>query len=293
MVVGLGSLPPVTGNPWRKMKLDAIGRWTEVKLSILEEYSRAYATILAKQKIISHFAYIDGFAGAGHHISKSSGALVEGSPTRALRCGFSHCHLIDLDGDKTQLLRQIADGRDDVTVYTGDCSEVLLREVFPQCRFEDYRRALCLLDPYDLNPRWEVVQAAGSMRSVEMFINFMIMDANMNVLLRAGPTAASQEQIDRMNTFWGDESWKEAAYKKGQGLFGEMTEKGVNAEVAAAYRKRLQDVAGFKYVPEPLAMLSGTGAVIYYLFFASQNAAGDQIARSIFDKYRKLGESCG
>ena len=275
------------------MKLDTVGQWTEVKLSIIREYSAAYAKILSNQASIKHFAYIDGFAGAGHHISKASGSVIEGSPAIALSCGFSHCHLVDLDGEKADQLLQLAADRDDVTVHTGDCSAILLNEVFPQCLYEDYRRALCLLDPYDLNPRWDVVQAAGKMRSVEIFINFMIMDANMNVLLRAGPAAADKRQIERMDSFWGDGSWKEAAYKTTQGLFGDMTEKAMNAEVAAAYQERLRNVAGFKYVPAPLAMLSGTGSVIYYLFFASQNETGDAIARSIFSKYRKLGGSCG
>lgn len=56
-----------------KLNLDTVGYWTEIKLSILREYSKAYAQILTKQQKIRHFAYIDGFAGAGTHISKSTG----------------------------------------------------------------------------------------------------------------------------------------------------------------------------------------------------------------------------
>jgi len=150
-----------------------------------------------------------------------------------------------------------------------------------------------LLDPYNLNPRWEVVQTAGNMKSIELFINFMIMDANMNVLLKAGPDAASDQQISRMTAFWGDETWKDVAYIKKPGLFGDMTEKAMHESIAKAYRKRLKEVAGFSFVPEPVAMFSSTGAVIYYLFFASQNETGAKIARSIFDKYRKTGGNCG
>jgi three-Cys-motif partner protein len=64
-----------------------------------------------------------------------------------------------------------------VIVYDGDCNEGLLREVFPQCRYENYRRALCLLDPYKLNVNWDVLKTAGQMKSIEVFYNFMIMDA--------------------------------------------------------------------------------------------------------------------
>jgi len=75
---------------------------------------------------------------------------------------------------------------------------------------EDYRRALCLLDPYALNPNWEVVETAGKMRSVEIFLNFMIMDANMNVLWK-NPDSVAPDQAGRMTRFWGDESWRAAA----------------------------------------------------------------------------------
>lgn len=71
-----------------------------------------------------------------------------------------------------------------------------------------------------------------------------------------------------------------------KGLFGKLEEKASNEAVVAAYRKRLQDVAGFKYVPEPIPMRNDQGATIYYLFFASQNETGNNIAKSIFKKYR-------
>lgn len=102
-------------------------------------------------------------------------------------------------------------GEQNVTVYQGDCNEVLLRDVFPKCRYDEYRRALCLLYPYELNPNWEVVETAGKMGSIEIFLNFMIMDANMNVLWR-NPDSVAPDQMQRMTRFWGDDSWHPAAY---------------------------------------------------------------------------------
>ncbi|MCX6903922.1 MAG: three-Cys-motif partner protein TcmP, partial [Verrucomicrobia bacterium] len=115
--------------------------------------------------------------------------------------------------------------------------------------YKEFRRALCLLDPYGLNPNCTVVETAGKMLSVEIFLNFMIMDANMNILWR-NPDAVAPDQARRMTIFWGDESWRESAYKKEPGLFGPMEEKATNDDVVAAYRKRLKEVAGFKYVPD-------------------------------------------
>ena len=48
-----------------------------------------------------------------------------------------------------------------------------------------------------------------------------------------------------------------------------MEEKATNKEVINAFRDRLEKVAGFEYVPEPMPMRNSKGSVIYYLFFAS------------------------
>jgi len=272
-----------------KERLDVVGYWTEIKLQILQDYAKAYARVLQNQRSIKHVAYIDGFAGAGAHISKQSGELIAGSPARALSIQprFSHYHFVEMDAARAKRLHGMGNQKD-MTVYQGDCNEVLLQEIFPQCRYKDYRRALCLLDPYDLNPNWEVVETAGKMGSIEIFLNFMIMDANMNVLWNK-PESVPPDQAQRMTKFWGDDSWHAAAYRTEQGLFGPIEEKGSNESVIAAYRKRLKEVAKFKYVPEPLPMCNSRGAVVYYLFFASQNSTGNTIAEHIFKKYRSRG----
>lgn len=61
--------------------------------------------------------------------------------------------------------------------------------------------------------------------------------------------------------------------------------------MAKAYQKRLKDVAGFAYVPDPMPMRNTRGAVVYYLFFASPNATGAKIVSDIFSKYRDRGAS--
>ena len=62
------------------------------------------------------------------------------------------------------------------------------------------------------------------MRSVEIFYNFMIMDANMNVLWH-NPDRVSPDQSSRMDKAWGDHSWRDAAYTKVPGLFGDIEQK--------------------------------------------------------------------
>jgi three-Cys-motif partner protein len=175
-----------------------------------------------------------------------------------------------------------------VTVHRGDCNTVLLHDVFPRCQYKNFRRALCLLDPYGLNVNFEVLRTAGEMKSVEVFYNFMIMDANMNVFMR-DPSKVIPAQAQRMTAAWGDGSWSSAGWRTTQDLFGDREEKASNEEIAEAFRTRLREVAGFAYVPPPVPMRNSKGAVVYYLYFASPNKTGAKIVGEIFDTYRSKG----
>jgi len=269
---------------------DEIGYWSELKLDIVREYAQAYSRILAAKRAPSFcHVYIDGFAGAGFNIARATGEQVPGSPLNALAVDPPFCeyYLVDLDGGKAALLRQAIGERKDVHVLEGNCNEVLIREVFPKARYEEYRRGLCLLDPYGLDLTWEVIATAGAMRSIEIFLNFPVMDINRNVLW-SNPEGVDPGQAARLTAFWGDESWRDAAYTTTGNLFGlpmrEPTEK-----VVEAFKSRLGRVAQFKHVPEPIPMCNSKGAVVYYLFFASQKPVAEKIVRDIFEKYRQKG----
>ena len=274
----------------KKPKYDVIGYWSELKLDIIREYASAYSRIMGAQSSIRRHIYIDAFAGAGHHISKSTAKFVPGSPLNALlvQPPFSEFHLIDLDGDKAAELRRIVGPRSDVEIYDEDANQVLLEKVFPRCLYQDFNRALCLLDPYSLTVDWEVIETAGKMKSVEIFFNFMMMDVNMNVL-RRNPDRVSDVQVLRMDKAWGDHSWRDIGYRKERGLFGDIEQKADNETVAEAFRERLNKIAGFKYVPAPMPMRNDQGALVYYLYFASPNKTGSSIVSDIFKKYREKG----
>jgi three-Cys-motif partner protein len=146
------------------------------------------------------------------------------------------------------------------------------------------------LDPYNLNPTWEVVKKAGELGTIEIFLSFMIMDANRNVLWN-DPTAVDKARKRRLSAVWGDDSWETDFYAKDlPDLFGkERWRKASTDAIIGAYRDRLRRVAGFKYVPEPIPMINSRGVPIYFLFFASPNRTGDKIVSDIFQKYRNYG----
>lgn len=264
---------------------DSIGYWSELKLEILRKYAAAYSRILAAQRGLYHI-YVDAFAGAGMHLSRTTGEMVPGSPLNVLNVvpPFREYHLIDLDGQKAAALRQHVADRADVKVYEGNCNDVLLQDVFPRLRYEDYRRGLVLLDPYGLHLDWRVIATAGELGTVDVFLNFPVADINRNVLWR-NPDNVDAADVARMTRFWGDDSWREVAYTTSSNLFG-WEEKTDNETVSEAFRSRLRSVARFNHVPSPLPMRNSRNATVYYLFFASQKDTANRIVSDIFASYR-------
>jgi three-Cys-motif partner protein len=147
------------------VQFDKIGRWSELKLEIVEKYGAAYTTALGGAPNLKKF-YIDGYSGAGVHVSRSTGAQVGGSPARALKVSppFDGFYFVDMDATRTAHLQTLCQGRSDVVILTGDANDKLTKEVLPKIHFRKFNRALCLLDPYGLHLDWEVMQLAGGRR---------------------------------------------------------------------------------------------------------------------------------
>jgi three-Cys-motif partner protein len=268
---------------------DEIGCWSELKLEIVEKYGEAYTSAFRNAINLKKY-YIDAFSGAGLHVSKRTKQQIEGSPARALkvRPPFDGFYFIDMDADKTAHLQKLCEGRSNVHIHTGDSNSYLIKELLPTIQFRKFNRALCLLDPYGLHIDWEVMLRAGQSRAVDMFLNFPVMDMNRNAIWTT-PERAPQDGIERMTRFWGDESWKRAAYaesRQGELFAACDLEKQPNATIVDAFRDRLNKVAGFQFVPKPLPMKNSNKAVVYYLFFASPKPVAEKIIQSIFAKYQ-------
>jgi len=87
-------------------RFDEVGYWSEIKLEIVEKYGAAYTSAFRNARNLKKY-YIDGFSGAGVHVSKRTRGAVEGSPARALnvRPPFDGFYFIDMNADKTAYLQ--------------------------------------------------------------------------------------------------------------------------------------------------------------------------------------------
>lgn len=271
-------------------EFDEVGYWSQIKLDFVKKYAAAYSRIMAAQKQPSFEpVYIDAIASAGVHLSRGSRTFIPGSPVNILLItpGFYRYYLIDIRAEKTSALRQMVADNPKVSIIPGDCNEALLNKVFPHVQWNQYRRGLCLLDPYGLHLDWKVIEAAGKLRTLDVVLSFPVADVAGQALWRS-QAELNRADLEQLSRYWGDDSWKSVPYKSPKDSSGRSTKADMET-IAAAFRARLQSAAGFKHVPEPLPMRGVKGALSYYLFFASQKPLADEIVTEIFDTYRTRG----
>lgn len=145
----------------------AIPHWPQLKLDIVRRYGAAYSTIASRQPGLAHY-WIDGFVRPG--ADASAREFAPGNPLNALLVTppFRHHWLVDMDGQPAEALRRAVNGRADVTLLEGG-SRVLVEEIFPRVRQDDYRRALCVLDPSAAALDWRAIEMAGRLKTIDLF----------------------------------------------------------------------------------------------------------------------------
>jgi three-Cys-motif partner protein len=278
----------------RKMaEPESIGNWTEIKLHIIKEYAAAYTRILKEQSWCRAYAYIDAFAGPGTFVSREARErTIPGSPLNALNVDgkFTEYHFIDIERSRIDSLKDLVAGRPDVGsihFYVGDANEVLVSKVLPQFRYNSFRRALCILDPYGVDIEWSTIESIAGARTMDLFINFPLMDINRNAALK---TLEVSNPIEgrRFTKLWGDQSWKRLAYVEQRRLFEEsvlIKKIKANETIKNGFLARLREKAGFPFLAEPILMRNTAGGPLYFLFFASHQRVAQKIAQDIFEKW--------
>lgn len=153
-------------NGW----LDAIPLWPQLKLDIVRRYGAAYSTIVSRQPGLAHY-WIDGFIRSGTDVATRE--FVPGSALNALLVTppFRHHYLVNMGDHRADALRRAVDVRADVTLLEGG-SRALIEDVLPRVRQEDYRRALCVLDPCGAAIDWRAIEMAGRLRTIDLFVAF-------------------------------------------------------------------------------------------------------------------------
>ena len=161
---------PAPAAPVAGIAAHAVPDWPQLKLDIVRRYGAAYSTISSRQPGLAHY-WIDGFIRSGTDVTTRE--FAPGSPLNALLVTppFHHHYLVNMNGQPADALRRAVNGRADVTLLEGG-SSALLESVLPRVRQEDYRRALCVLDPGGATPEWRVIEMAGRLKTIDLFVAF-------------------------------------------------------------------------------------------------------------------------
>lgn len=273
------------------------GAWTLRKLDIFGNYISAYRTIFDKNERARYLKtiYVDAFAGSGSFIpntkidngdlTESTQALVDGSTRIALNHtpGFDEYVFVELNKVKAQALEELRGEfphhADKIKVERGDANDVLTRF----CSDRDWQktRAVVFLDPFGMQVDWNVVEALGATKAVDLWYLFPI--GTMNRLLTKDgqrPDAWS----DKLTKILGTPDWETAFYAPlpQQGLFSEQVEHGKNANwdsMSAFVVERLAQAFGS--VVQPILLKNSQNTPLFMLCFACANLKGAEVASRI------------
>lgn len=282
--------PPESTSPFG-------GPWSDVKLTALRDYLKAYRMALKNQPF--KFGYIDAFAGAGVRSVADVAAnpeptLIEdldtteeeiayrhGSPLIALGVDppFDSFIFIDKDPDSLRRLESqvIANGHGERNVRYL-CNDANAELVKLSRMNWSHHRAVAFLDPFAMHLNWSTIEALSSTGGIDLWLLFPAMAVN-RMLPRSGIISAAWQ--DKLNQFFGTESWKGAFYvPRAPDLFGESgLEKldHVFERISRYVIQRLREIFP-GVIDRPLILKNTSNTPIFLLCFACANRRGSATA---------------
>jgi three-Cys-motif partner protein len=260
------------------------GVWTQIKLSVLQDYLRFYTQALKNQRFRK--IYIDAFAGSGEcDIETPSGQIkLAGSAKIALDTdpAFDAYHFIEQhEGRSNALLSLCAQYPHETHVYRADANQ----QIIQLCNQISWRgsRATMFLDPYGLGVRWQTLQTIADTRGVDLWYLFSLSSLYRQAARRLDRVDEHKAYI--LDRCLGTTQWRDALYRpSAQGdLFGDQA-----VEREAGWRglldfvrTRLGDL--FPRVTDPLILRArgARGAPFFALFFAVSNPSPKAQALSL------------
>lgn len=260
------------------------GYWTRGKLDILRRYLDAFTTA---SKSTSERIYLDAFAGDPNNKDRLTGDTIEGSARIALTIKnppFTHIRLFEKESKAQKLessLRKDFPGRN-LKVYGGDCNE-RLPEALNELKEINRAPTFAFVDPNGKEAKWSTLEALAYFRparltKAELFLLFAA--PMFTRLLRVDGTPVRSQDIEDITALFGIENWQEIYNARLKGLIepGQARDEYLNL-----MRWRLETVLGYKWT-HPLKIHNERGHIIYFMIFATDHKAGDQIMSDLYAK---------
>lgn len=282
------------------------GDWTEDKLTCLQKYLKAYRKIFSSNTRAQYFttSYVDAFAGTGFRNSSASQDedfilqlfeedevedihnYFEGSVIKALELDepFHKYLFIDNNPQYIESLVKIRDEHaniaDRIRIENAEANIFLI----DWCKRMEWKknRAVVFLDPYGMQVAWELIEALGETKAVDMWLLFPL-GVGVNRLLtrnKMPPPAWAR----RLTSTFGTDSWKNFYTKSSQmTLFGDepQFQKNVSLQGIEDFITQRLAEAFPNVAKSPLKLMNSKNNPLYLLCFASANSVGVKIAEDI------------
>ena len=289
------------------------GSWTEEKLDALEKYVNAYLTIMNvyKDRYGWKLIYFDGFAGSGSRNEDGSQTISDlmldlfndefideeelntykGAAERVLgikQRGFDQYVFVDKNKISSQQLeeRLVPFAKEKNLVFkTSDANEQVI-QLAKAMQKNKGLASLVLLDPFGMQVDWTSIEQLKGTRT-----DLWILIPTGVIVNRLLDRKCELTHIDKLKSFFGKEEdfLKEYFYKKKvvNTLFGEteIVEKVKQPiqKIAELYIEQLHSI--FEYVtPHPLVLYNTRNTPIFHFACASNNETAIKIASQIISK---------
>jgi three-Cys-motif partner protein len=275
------------------------GRWTELKISILETYAKQFLTVFKNQPN-QRLLYFDGFAGSGdievRRHSEDDKQIIEGAAMHILRIdrprSFDIYYFVEKKKNLAKELGKRISQRfptKKTFVVAEDCNKKLIDLANNFLRVSKGRgyKVLGFIDPKGMQLKWSSLQA---LRGLPIDLWILNPTSGANRLLVRGKEI-NKSWLNRLKLFLGLEEREIVShfYSKQNTLFGDtlmIKESDPINKLHDLYAKR---IAGhiFKYVSNPKVLRNNLGSPLFHFFMATNNEIALAIANSVVNP--KLG----
>lgn len=263
----------------------AWGYWTKGKLDLLQRYLDAFTTT-TKYKANERI-YIDAFAGEPENQDRLTGAPLDGSARIALLTKdppFTKLLFFETPV-KAKRLEEILRGdfpNRDFKVVGGDCNKKM-PGVLAELKEYDWAPTFAFLDPNGTETEWETLELLANHKAhrpykVELFLLFPV-PMFIRLLPIDGRTVREQDRV-AIDKMFGTSEWNRIYEAR---LRGHIEPGRARDEYLNLMRWRIENKLGYRRA-HFIEVRNENGSIIYYLIFATDNKAGDDIMTHLFTK---------
>ncbi len=269
------------------------GNWTELKISILETYTKQFLTVF-KNKPNQKLLYFDGFAGSGDiEVESSDGQekhTIEGAAMRILKIdkprNFNVYYFVEKKkslADELNMKIKKAFPNISSFVVSEDCNKKLIdlsKNFLRMPKGKGYK-VLGFIDPKGMQLEWSSIEELRGL-PIDLWILNPTSGTN-RVLKRKGEI--NESWLKRLELFLGmsRDDIRNHFYSKRPTLFGDLDVVKENDPINKLHELYASRIAGniFKYVSDPKILKNNSGAPLFHFFMATNSEIALRIANSV------------